>query len=104
MGSGVGADALENAALAADHEGDCEPRERRVGAAVADQPDEQMVGQLEAIGVARVHRAEEQEQHRREDEDEDRRLAVAPEQPLLVAQLVAEELHAFSVPLSIRSR
>ena len=57
---------------------------------------------MEALDPAVVDRTEQQEQHRREHEDEHGRLAIAPEDPLLVAQLVEEERHDVT-PLSTRS-
>ena len=52
----TGTEALQDAALAADHLGDRETRERGVRTAVADQPGEEHVGRLAAVDLVAVDR------------------------------------------------
>ncbi len=81
-------DALQQAALAPDHEQDGEAREGGVRGAVAEQPDEEEVTRAIPVDRAVVHRAEQKQEDDREEEDEEGALAVAPEDALLARELV----------------
>src|SRR5205823_10324363 len=89
-------DPLQDPVLAAVDERDRRPREGRVRGAVPKHPDEQHARGLVAVDLARVDRAEEHEEEQREAEDEEGGLAAPPEDELLEAELMQEQLHAGS--------
>src|SRR4051794_22957794 len=93
------ANALQDAALSADHHRDREARERRGGDAVADHPRLQKwrgANVLLRDRLVAVDRPEDQEEDDRQEEREERRLAVPPEEELRGSHLVQEEPHSVS--------
>src|SRR5712691_5157398 len=99
---GRGTDPLQDADLAARDERDREPRERGVRCAVADHPGEERPRCRAAVDVTVVDGCQQREEQDREEEHEHRRLAAAPEGPLLPLQLMSEEPHSWCSAVSAR--
>ena len=92
-----GPHALQDTALPAHDHRDRQAGERGGRDAVADHPrleERRGADVLLADRVVAVDRAEDQEEDHRQEEGEERRLAAAPEEQLLGAELVQEKLHS----------
>src|SRR6266446_293656 len=87
---------LQDPELAPPDELDREARERGVRAAVAEQARQQCLRRGDAVDLPAVDGTEQHEEEQREEKDEERRFLAAPEDELLISELVEEDSHAGS--------